>query len=151
MMFQICALVLSLSTFSSATVALPAADAAAIRAATLAYRDAWLANDAERVMATLTADAVLLPSGLPPIQGPTAIRAFWFPSAAPATTVTAMDLTIDEIDGSGDIAFVRGRGTLTFTSGPSAAQSLRSTFINVLKRQPNGSWLIASRMWSDLR
>ena len=131
---------------------LSATDAAAIRAATLAYRDAWLANDAERVMATLTRDAVLLPSGLPAIQGSAAIRGFWWPVAAAATTVTAMELAIETIDGCGDVAFVRGRGTLTFTMADrSAPRSQASTFINVLRRQRNGAWLIAERMWSDMR
>lgn len=131
---------------------LSATDSAAIRAATLAYRDAWRSNDANRVMATLTPDAVLLPSGLAPIHGSAAIRAFWWPAAAAATRVTAMDLTIETIDGCGDIAFVRGRGTLTFTTADaSAPRSLVSTFINVLRRQRNGTWLIAERMWSDVR
>src|SRR5262252_535546 len=39
---------------AGARAALSASDTAAVRAATLAYRDAWLANDANRVMATLT-------------------------------------------------------------------------------------------------
>ncbi|HJZ73794.1 MAG TPA: DUF4440 domain-containing protein [Vicinamibacterales bacterium] len=134
------------------SAALSASDTAAVRAATLAYRDAWLANDASRVMATLTEDAVLLPSGLAPIQGSAAIRDFWWPAAAPATTVIAMELTIGGIDGSGNVAIVTGRGTLTFTTGgASAPRSLASTFINVLRRQPSGAWLIAERMWSDLR
>ena len=131
---------------------LSTSDIAAVRAATLGYRDAWLTNDATRIMATLTPDAVLVPSGLAAIHGSTAIRAFWWPAAAPATTVTAMDLTIETIDGCGDVAFVSGRGTLTFTIADiSAPRSLASTFINVLRRQSNGTWLIAERMWSDAR
>ena len=129
-----------------------ATDAAA-REVTMRYRDAWLANDAARVMATLTPDAVLLPSGLAPIAGTEAIKRFWFPAGGPATTVTAMEQTIDIAEGGGDIAVVRGRGTLTFTvagSNPSPT-TLTSTFINVLRRQPDGRWLIAVRMWSDLR
>jgi len=137
---------------STGSGSLSASDTAAIRAATLAYRDAWLTNDANRVMATLTPDAVLLPSGLAPIHGSAAIRAFWWPVGAATTRVTAMDLTIETIDGCGDIALARGRGTLTFTTGAtSAPRSLASTFINVLRRQPNGNWLIAERMWSDTR
>src|SRR5689334_11799901 len=144
-----------LMVFLSATVSaadLPSSDAAAVRAATQEYRNAWLANDAGRVMATLTPDAIILPSGLAPIEGQDAIRRFWFPTTGPATTVTAMELTIDEVNGSGDLAVVRGRGTLTFkTAGSDASTSLRSTFLNILRRRPDGRWLIARRMWSDLR
>ena len=62
-----------------------AGDRAAVEAATLAYRDAWLANNAERVMATMTTDAVIYPSTLPPIAGAERIRQFWFSAAGPAT------------------------------------------------------------------
>ena len=40
-------------------------DRAAVEAATQAYREAWLSNDPQRIMATLTPDAVLYPSTLP--------------------------------------------------------------------------------------
>jgi len=144
-------LILTMLVSSSLTAAdLPSPDATAVRAVTQEYRDAWVANDDARVMATLTPTAILLPSGLPPIEGQAAIRRFWFPTAGPATVVTAMDLTIDEVIGGGDVAVVRGRGTLTFQSG-GAVTSLRSTFINVLRRQRDGRWLIDRRMWSDLR
>jgi ketosteroid isomerase-like protein len=105
-------------------------DRAAVEAATLAYRDAWLANNAERVMATMTADAVIYPSTLPPIAGAERSRQFWFSAAGPATRVTAMQLTIDEVTIDGDMAVVSGRGSLTFvttTEGvDSAPRSQRS-------------------------
>jgi uncharacterized protein (TIGR02246 family) len=131
------------------------ADRRAVLAVTEAYRDAWLANEAEGVMATLSKEAVLLPSGMQPIAGETAIRRFWFPPGAAKTVVTAMELSVDEVRGSGKLAFVRGRGSLTFVThsgtGASAPRTQRSWFMNVLERQPNGGWLIVRRMWSDLR
>jgi hypothetical protein len=44
---------------------------------------------------------------------------------------------------------------LTFTvESPSgttgAATTIRSTFVNILRRQNDGRWLIAERMWNDL-
>ena len=144
------AVFLSAAATASAT-GLSAADTVAVRAVTQDYRDAWLANDPDRVMATLTSDAVLLPSGLSPIAGHTSIRRFWWPETAPVTRVTAMELQIEEIDGRDDLAIVRGVGTLTFTTGTSPSTSIRSTFVNVVRRQPDGRWLIARRMWSDLR
>jgi ketosteroid isomerase-like protein len=131
-----------------------AADRPAAEAATRAYRDAWLSNDPVAVMATLTPDAVLLPSGMEPIAGEAAIRAFWFPPDGPAPTVTAMEQTIDGVEGSGEVAVVRGHGSLTFSmkqEGREVVRSQRSTFLNVLRRQPGGVWKIAVRMWSDLR
>jgi ketosteroid isomerase-like protein len=126
----------------------------AASAATLAYRDAWLSNAPEKVMATLTRDAVLLPSGMEPISGAAAIQAFWWPADGPATTITAMGQTIDEITGEGDLAIVRGHGSLTFTmrqDGRETTRTQRSTFLNVVRRQADGSWKITHRMWSDLK
>jgi ketosteroid isomerase-like protein len=126
----------------------------AASAATLAYRDAWLSNRPDAVMATLTSDAVLLPSGMEPLAGAAAIRAFWWPADGPTTTITAMEQTIDEITGEGDLAIVRGHGSLTFTlrrDGRENTRTQQSTFLNVVRRQADGSWKITHRMWSDLK
>jgi uncharacterized protein (TIGR02246 family) len=144
------ALVLWLPRSALAT-GLSASDIAAVRAITQEYRDGWLANDPERVMATLTPDAVLVPSGLMPIAGHASIRRFWWPATGPPTRVTTMDLNIEEIDGRDDLAIVRGLGSLTFVAGSSSPTSLRSTFLNIVRRQTDGRWLIARRIGSDLR
>ena len=130
------------------------ADRGAAEAATQAYREAWLSNDPQRIMATLTPDAVLYPSTLPPIAGSDAIRAFWFPSSSP-TRVVAMELSVDRIHVDGDTAVTSGMGSLTFvvtTKGVDGdPRTLRSWHVNVLRRQRDGSWLIWKRMWGDLR
>ena len=130
------------------------ADRAAAEAATLAYRDAWLANDEQRVMATLTPDAVLYPSSLTPILGRDQIRAFWFPASS-TTRILAMELTIDAVHVDGDTAITSGMGSLTFvvtTRGVAAEpRTQRSWHVNVLRRQRDGTWLIWKRMWGDLR
>ena len=128
-------------------------DRAAAEAAMQAYREAWLSNDPQRVMATLTPDAVLYPSTLPPIEGSGAIRKFWFPSSTP-TRVVAMELSIDSVHVDGDTAVTSGTGLLTFvvtTNGVDGApRTQRSWHVNVLRRQRDGSWLIWKRMWGDL-
>jgi uncharacterized protein (TIGR02246 family) len=132
----------------------PTGDRAAVEAATQAYREAWLSNDAQRIMATLAADAVLYPSTLPPIAGSDAIRRFWFPS--PSTTrILAMELSVDAVHVDGDTAVTSGMGSLTFvvtTKGVDGEpRTQRSWHVNVLRRQGDGSWLIWKRMWGDLR
>jgi uncharacterized protein (TIGR02246 family) len=133
---------------------LTSGDRAGAEAATQAYREAWLSNDPQRIMATLTPDAVLYPSTLPPIAGSEAIRTFWFPSS-PTTRVVAMELSIDRVHVDGDTAVTSGMGSLTFvvtTNGVDAApRTQRSWHVNVLRRQRDGSWLIWKRMWGDLR
>jgi uncharacterized protein (TIGR02246 family) len=128
------------------------ADAAAARRVTQEYVDAWLANDPARVMATLTPDAVILPSGLAAIAGERNIRSFWWPSNGPRTTVTAMQLDVDEVIGDGAVAIVRGRGLLRYRTDADARETtVTSWFINVVARQADGRWLIARRAWSDRR
>jgi len=136
------------------TASFPSGDRAAAEAATQAYREAWLSNDPKRIMATLTPDAGLFPSALPPITGSDAIRRFWFPSSS-STRVVAMELSIDSVHVDGDTAVTSGLGSLTFivtTNGvDSASLTQRSWHVNVLRRQPGGKWLIWKRMWGDLR
>lgn len=132
--------------------ALQARSAPAI-AATLRYCDAWRANDAALVMATLTRDAVLLPSGLEPIVGEKAIRGFWWPGDGPSTTVIGMEQVVDDVAVDGGLAIVRGHGSVRFIltqAGKKESRAVRHTFLNVVRRQADGSWLIAQRMWSDL-
>jgi uncharacterized protein (TIGR02246 family) len=129
-------------------------DHTAVEAATQAYREAWLSNDAQRIMNTLTLDAVLYPSSLPPIVGRDAIRRFWFSPSSP-TRVVAMELSVDSVHLDGDTAVASGMGSLTFVvtvnGVDGAPRTLRSWHVNVLRRQRDGSWLIWKRMWGDLR
>ena len=142
-------LVIALISLQGAT-----ADRPAVEAAVRAYRDAWLANDADRVMATLTSDAIIFPSTLQPIAGAAAIRQFWFPSTT-TTRVTAMELSLEDVHVEGNTAVASGMGSLTFVvssnDSPGASRTQRSWHVNVLRRQADGSWRIWRRMWGDVR
>lgn len=130
-------------------------DEQAVRALEESYRAAWLANDSAAVMALLAPDAVLMPAGEEPLRGATAIRDFWWPADGSETTIDAYDLTIDEVGGSGDIAYVRGRGALAFTyRAPDGAVSdvtSRAVHLSIARRGADGRWRIARRAWSALR
>jgi uncharacterized protein (TIGR02246 family) len=130
-------------------------DRAAAESAFRGYRDAWVANNADRVMATLTPDAVIYPSTLPPIAGAAAIRQFWFPSSGPATRVIDLEQSIDNMHVDGDTAVISGMGSLTFVvtsdTGASTPTTRKHWHVNVLRRQRDGRWMIWRRMWGDLR
>ena len=104
-------------------------------------------------MATLTADATIYPSTLPPIAGADAIARFWFPAGPSTTRITAMTLAIDDVHVDGDMAVVSGTGSLTFavrTGGVEAPPRTQASWhMNVLRRQADGRWLIWRRMWGD--
>jgi ketosteroid isomerase-like protein len=130
-------------------------DRAAAEATTRAYRDAWMSNDPDRVMATLTDDAVIYPSTLAPIAGAAAIRQFWFPTSGPASRVVGMELTIDSVHVDGDTAITSGSGSLTFVvttnNVPAPPRTQKSWHVNILRRQSDLTWRIWRRMWGDVR
>jgi uncharacterized protein (TIGR02246 family) len=143
----------------SALLALPTsaaelspADRLAVEERLRAYADAWRANDAERVVANFTADAVLMPHhGVEPVVGLAAIKRFWWPADSPATTITRFDRTVDEIVGTADMAFVRGHFVLEYRYGQKdQAKSRRNagTFIALLRKRGE-RWLITHHMWDD--
>jgi uncharacterized protein (TIGR02246 family) len=136
-----------------APAGLGAPDRSRIEAVLAEYRVGWLANDAERVMRLFSEDAVLMPHhGVEPRIGKAAARAFWFPASGPPTTVTLFEQKLDEISGSGDIAWVRGHSRVEWTSGTGAEAKQSGnagTFLAILRRQPGGSWLVAVLMWDD--
>ncbi|HEY6249825.1 MAG TPA: DUF4440 domain-containing protein [Candidatus Angelobacter sp.] len=125
----------------------------AIRAAIESYRTAWLANDAKRVLKTLTDDAVLLPAhGTPAVVGIAAIEKYWFAPGGPVTTVTGLNITVDQIGGNGTVAFARGLDEVAWTvtqDGVTHRHFHPGTYLNVMKKLPDGTWRIQVHMWDD--
>lgn len=126
-------------------------DRTAIRNAIEKYRTTWLAGDAEGVMGTLTDDAVLLPAqGRAPVVGREAIWKYWWPAGGPTTTVTKLNITYEEIGGECSTAYARGRDEVGWTileDGTRKSHSNSGTYLNVMRRLPNGSWRISHHMW----
>jgi ketosteroid isomerase-like protein len=141
------------SRAESAPAPLSDRDRAAIRANDSAYVTAWMRDDTTGVLATLTADPILIPGGLEPLRGQSAAKGFWWPSDGSHTKLTAFDRTVEEIDGAGDVAFVRGTDSLrfTYTKGASIqASAMRSVTLAVVRRQSDGTWKIARMMWATV-
>src|SRR5262249_25153983 len=107
---------------------------------------AWLRDDTTAVLAAFESEPVLMPGGLSPLAGGDAARRFWWPSDGTHTKVTYFSRSIDEIGGSGSLAFIRGTDSLRFTyaakDGGTSEQGLRSTTLAVVRRQADGRWKI---------
>jgi len=135
------------------TGALSARDIQAIRAVIEAYRTAWLRGDAKGVIDTFTPDAVLLPAhGAPWAAGTAAITNYWWPPNAPATTITKLDITIEAVEGNCGAASVYGRDDVEWTQvegGAARRHGHPGTYLNVMRRLPDGSWRISRHMWDD--
>lgn len=122
-------------------------DVAAIRASSEAYLQAWRSGDWAALTGLHTEDAIVMPPNESAIQGRDAIRA-WEDLPPPIEA----NLTIVEIDGRGDLAYVRGTYTLTYEpiGEPGPIQDT-GKYIEILRKQQDGSWLISIDIFnSDL-
>lgn len=147
--------VLALAACAPSQRAFTAEDEAAVRALEEAYRQGWLANDSSAVMATLSPEAVLMPAGVEPLVGDAAIRSYWWPADGSETTIEAYSIVVQEVEGSGDLAYLRGRGSLEFTYRDPAGEVSRLTseavHLSVAERRADGRWQIVRRAWSAIR
>ena len=115
-------------------------DVAAIRNSHAAYHEVALGKDWDAVVTYYTTDAVIMPPNQPAVHERDAIRD-WYASFPPVTEVA---LPIVEIDGRGDIAYVRGTYKLTLVI-EGAPEPITDTGKNlaIWRRQPDGSWKMA--------
>lgn len=123
-------------------------DVAAIKASTEAYVQAVSSKDWIAVAALYTEDAVFMPPNQTIVQGREAIQT-WM-EAFPIST--EFNLMAVEIDGHGDLAFVRGTLSITMAS-EGAPEPIKETgkYIEIRRKQQDGSWLIAIDIFnSDL-
>jgi ketosteroid isomerase-like protein len=93
-----------------------------------------------------TEDATFMPPNEATVQGRADLQA-WM-EAFPA--ISAANLTIQEIDGYGDIAYVRGTYAMTLTI---AGVEVHDTgkYIEIRRKQADGSWPLAVDIFnSDL-
>jgi len=105
------------------------------------------ARDLAAKMRLLTTDAVLLPPGGQSVVGHPAIRA-WHEAAWKGNTYQCSG-TVDELQVLGEWGFARGTfsGVLTPTSGGAPARD-SGKFINVVRRQSDGTWKLARVIWN---
>ena len=103
-----------------------------------------------RVAALYLADARLMPPNAPTIEGREAVRKFWG-GLVDALTSSSSALVSDEVEGTGDLAYARGHYTLDGTPKAKGGAPMHDEgkFLEVLRRQPDGSWRYAVDMYSS--
>jgi len=116
-------------------------DVAAIKTALDSMEQTLLADTLEAHLEFYTEDVILIKEG-PIIEGREAFKEAL--SKIPTVTLTAVNLTIAEIDGRYDLAFVRGTFSVTMEA-EGAPEPIQWTgkFLYILRKQEDSSWLIA--------
>jgi uncharacterized protein (TIGR02246 family) len=134
---------------ADAPTPLAATELAAIRATDTAFSSAVASGNAAGVAAIYLPDAHLLPPNAPAVQGRDAIQKFWG-GLLGAYQVT-IDVTSDEIEGRGDLAYARGHYTLDGTPKAKGTPPLhdQGKFLEILRRRPDGGWHYAVDMYSS--
>ncbi len=123
--------------------ALSDTDTAAIKSVAATLDSAALAHDWDAVFALFTEDAVSMTQGYPTSEGRAAIRAA-VDSFMVGVTVTAHTIEFHEIAGSGDIAYARGTYNEAYVvDGSDQPIEVNGRLLTILRRQLEGSWLIA--------
>lgn len=118
-------------------------DIGAIRGFYEAFTECLLARDFERILTLYSDDAIVMPPNHAEISGHVAIRE-WMESFP---KVTRGEYFVDEIEGGSDLAYVRGRYAMMLRMGNDQASiEDRGKYIEVRRRQPDGSW----RLWRDI-
>ncbi|UCC49215.1 MAG: SgcJ/EcaC family oxidoreductase [Gemmatimonadota bacterium] len=101
---------------------------------------AELAGDWEVVFGMYTEDVVDMPPNRPAREGLATLRE-WVESQD--FTVSELTATVADIDGRGDLAYVRGTYSETFAMGGGEPIEDQRKFVLILKKQADGNWRIA--------
>lgn len=134
---------------AGAPAGLSPADEARIRSVDSAFMAAANAGDADAVAAVYASDGALLAPNLPPQRGRDAIKAFW--GGFLDAYHVRFEVASDTIEGRGDLAYNRGHYRFTAVPRAKGAPGVadEGKFIEILKKQPDGSWKYVLDMYSS--
>lgn len=123
-------------------------DKASVRAVDEEWARAAKAGDGQAIAALYTVDAVLLPPGEPIVKGEAA-KKYWVDFGNGFSGPT--ELNTMTVEGAGDVATAIGTYKMTMTPKKAGAKPLpvdEGKYMEVLKRQGDGSWKIAYDIWN---
>jgi uncharacterized protein (TIGR02246 family) len=123
-------------------------DKASVRAVDTQWAQAAKAGDGQAIAALYASDAILLPPGEPMVKGEAA-KKYWVDFANGFSGST--ELNTMAVEGGGDVASAIGTYTMNLTPRKAGAKPLpteEGKYLEVLKRQDDGTWKIIYDMWS---
>jgi len=119
------------------TMSLSDQDIRAIRDVSEKFPDMIKNKKFDALSSIYTEDAVIMPPEHGAVTGRKDIAEFLgsFP------TLTAFENVVDEIDGTGDMAYVRGHFRMVMVPEPGAEPvEEKGQYLEIRKKQPDGSW-----------
>jgi uncharacterized protein (TIGR02246 family) len=123
-------------------------DKASVRAVDAEWARAAKVGNGEAIAALYASDAVLLPPGEPMVKGDAA-KKYWVDFANGFSGPT--ELNTMAVEGGGDVATAIGTYKMSLTPKKAGAKPLpteEGKYLEVLKRQDDGSWKLIYDMWS---
>ena len=123
-------------------------DRAAMRAAADSFNAYFRSNNDSAIAGLFAELAIFMPTNMGPVEGRPAILAFF--QAAPA--IPDFTHTPVEIDGRGDLAYVRGTYSYSVPAqGGTPAMQDHGKYLEIRRRQADGRWLVTLDIFnSDL-
>jgi ketosteroid isomerase-like protein len=124
-------------------------DKASVRAVDAEWARAAKAGDGAAIGALYASDAILLPPGEPMVKGEAA-KKYWVDFANGFSGPT--ELNTMTVEGGGSVASAVGTYKMSLTPKKAGAKPLpteEGKYVEVLKRQDDGSWKIVYDIWNQ--
>jgi len=125
------------------TAALSDDDVAAIRLMLDGVLEGELAGDWEGLNKYFAEDVVFYGPNMPPIEGFDAFLKF---AQAAEMKVSELSVDVQETDGRGDLAFVRGLYSEVMSVGGAEPTAVEGKWIWILRKQADGAWKVVVTM-----
>lgn len=123
-------------------------DIRAIEEMSAARADAFNRGDAAAIAIYFTEDGILMAPGSPALTGREAVEGYY--QQIFDQYVTELDSYYEEVKVSGDFAFGRGIAEVTLTPRNGGERIVStSKYVNLLRRQEDGSWLTTHDIWNE--
>lgn len=133
---------------AAATASLSDEDKASVRAVDVEWARAAKAGDGAAIAALYASDATLLPPGEAMVKGEAA-KKYWVDFANGYSGPT--ELNTMAVEGGGGVASAVGTYSMTLTPKKAGAKPMpkeEGKYIEVLRRQDDGSWKIIYDIWN---
>ena len=125
---------------------LPEAEKSAVMEASNQYSTAILSSDFDQMRSLLDSDVVLMPTEDTAKKGADDVIDFFETGPDIEGSITP-----HQVEGSGDLAYVRGNYSITFIVNDTLRPSDTGKYVEIYKKQDDGSWRVILDIWnSDL-